>query len=231
MSAHPTTGPVGPATVGASGGPATDASTRRDRGGRSSRAPSAPRRRRRWVSVAGDTALTVAAAVGATCILLVLATLLFDVRVTLFSTGSMSPTIPAGAAAVARGIPASEISVGDVVTVERPGQLPITHRVRSVEPVEGEPELRRITMRGDANAVDDPFPYDVERVRVVVFSVPGIAPVIAAAGTPPVLATVTVVATLLVVAMFWPRRRPARGAPVDASGDAVATSPDAETRP
>ncbi|MEH3090271.1 MAG: hypothetical protein PGN24_12005, partial [Microbacterium arborescens] len=169
-----------------------------------------PRRRRgRWGVRIADAGLAVAAVAGVLCIVLAIAAVVFDVRVTLFSTGSMSPTIPAGSAAVARGLPAADIRVGDVVTVERPGRLPITHRVTSVAPVpDGMPEARRITMRGDANAVEDPFPYDVERVRLVVFAVPGIAPVVAAAGTPAVMAAVTVAATALVVAVFWPRRRP-----------------------
>lgn len=163
--------------------------------------------RRRPLSRVGDAMLVLAAATGALCIALTIAAAVFDVRVTLFSTGSMSPTIPAGAAAVARGIPASEVRVGDVVTVERAGKLPITHRVTSVVAVpDGDPEARRITMRGDANVVEDPFPYDVERVRIVMFSVPGIAPLIAGVGTPPVMAGVTGAATVLVVAIFWPRR-------------------------
>lgn len=164
-------------------------------------------RARSWRSVTADAALTIAAALGAVCIALVIAAALFDVRIILFSTGSMSPAIPAGSAAIVRGIPAADVSVGDVITVERPGQLPITHRVTSVESVPGgAPEQRRLTMRGDANRVDDPFPYDVSTVRLVVWSVPGVAPAIAAMGNPWVLGIMTVAATTLVVWVFWPRR-------------------------
>lgn len=162
----------------------------------------------RWWVRTGDTALTVAAVLGVLCIVLVIAAAFFDVRVMLFSTGSMSPTIPAGSAAVVRSIPASDVAVGDVVTVERAGHLPITHRVTSVSSA---PDLdvgaRVLTMRGDANEADDPFPYAVERVRLVVFAVPGVAPLVAAMGSPWVIGTVTVAATAVVVAMFWPRRR------------------------
>lgn len=155
----------------------------------------------------GDTVLTVAAVLGALCIALVIAAALFDVRIILFSTGSMSPTIPAGSAAVVRQIPAAEVHVGDVITVDRPGKLPITHRATSVTTVpDAADDVRRITMRGDANPVDDPFPYDVAHVRLVVLSVPGIAPAVAALGNPWVLGTVTVAATALVVWVFWPRR-------------------------
>ncbi|WP_205791422.1 hypothetical protein [Microbacterium sulfonylureivorans] len=155
----------------------------------------------------GDIALTVAAVLGTVCIGLVIAAVFFDVRIILFSTGSMSPTIPAGSAAIVRQIPASEIEVGDVITVDRPGKLPITHRATSVSPVPGGREdARLITMRGDANAVDDPFPYEVTGVRLVVFSVPGIAPAVASLGNPWVLGSVTIGATVLVVWVFWPRR-------------------------
>ncbi|WP_461472760.1 S24/S26 family peptidase [Microbacterium sp. HJ5] len=170
-------------------------------------------RRRSWASTAGDIPLTVAAVLGALCITLVIAAVFFDVRIILFSTGSMSPAIPAGSAAIVRSIPAADVRPGDVITVERPGRLPITHRATSVEPVEDAgPDLRRITMRGDANAVEDPFPYDVTTVRLVVLSVPGIAPAIATLGEPWVLGGLTVAATLLVLWVFWPRRHEARAA-------------------
>ncbi len=163
---------------------------------------------RSWGAVVGDGALTVVAVLGAVCIALVIAAAFFDVRIILFSTGSMSPTIPAGSAAIVRHIPAAEIGVGDVITVDRPGKLPITHRVTSVAEVpDGADTQRRITMRGDANAVEDPLPYDVERVRLVVFSVPGIAPIIASLGNPWVLGTITLCATTLVIWVFWPRRK------------------------
>ena len=50
----------------------------------------------------------------------------------MFKTGSMSPTITAGSVALVREIPASEINVGDVVTVDREDALPVTHRVTSI---------------------------------------------------------------------------------------------------
>ena len=164
-------------------------------------------RGRSWLRVAGDIALTGAAVLGTICIVLVLAAAFFDARIILFSTGSMSPTIPAGSAAVVRQIPAAEIDVGDVITVDRPGRLPITHRVTGVTAVPGaSDDARRITMRGDANPVDDALPYDVSSVRRVMFSVPGIAPVFAAFGNPWVLGTLTVAATALVIGVFWPKR-------------------------
>ncbi|MDW4573738.1 S26 family signal peptidase [Microbacterium sp. M3] len=165
----------------------------------------ARRRRSAWAT-AGDAALTVAAVLGAVCIVLAIAAAVFDVRIVLFRTGSMSPTIPAGSAAIVHAVPAGDIAVGDVIMVDRPGDLPVTHRVVGIESVPGAREARRLTMRGDANAVDDPLPYTVTEARRVVLSVPGVAPVLGSLGSPWVLGSITVAATVHIVAVFWPRR-------------------------
>lgn len=167
-------------------------------------------RRRSAASVVGDVLLTVAAAGGALCIVLVVAAVAFGVSIMLFSTGSMSPSIPAGAAALVREVPAASVEVGDVVTVDRPGRLPITHRVVAITgagtgaAAEAGAE-RELTLRGDANPVDDPAPYRVSTVRLVLFAVPGVASTIAAFGNPLVLGTLTLLASALVVWAFWPR--------------------------
>lgn len=152
----------------------------------------------------GDVLLWLAAVAGAVCILLVVLALTAQITLIMFRTGSMSPTIPAGSVAVVQRVPASEIEVGDVVTVDREGELPVTHRVTSID-VGASADERVITMRGDANAAADPFPYTVSSVRKVLFSVPGIALIIAGMGNPVVLGTLTVAATALVVWAFWPR--------------------------
>lgn len=162
--------------------------------------------RRRWARLA-DAGLALAALLGAVCIVLAVAAVLFDVRIVMFRTGSMSPTIPAGSAAVVHGIPAADVQVGDVVMVDREGQLPVTHRVVGVEAIPGVDDARSIRMRGDANDVDDPMPYEVREVRRVVFALPGVAPVLVALGTPWVMGALTIAATALIVVVFWPRRR------------------------
>ncbi|HEY1105973.1 MAG TPA: S26 family signal peptidase, partial [Agromyces sp.] len=96
--------------------------------------------------------LTLAAVAGALCLVLVVAAGVFQVGIVLFRTGSMGPTIPAGSAALVREVPASSLAVGDVVTVDRPGRLPVTHRIVAIDDGSG-PELRRLTLRGDANPV------------------------------------------------------------------------------
>lgn len=164
----------------------------------------------RWVarrSRAADVLLTIGAVLGSACIGLVIVALLFGVRIMLFSTGSMAPTIPVDSVALAQTVDASEVRVGDVVTVARPGKLPITHRVVAIEEIDSDAGARRITMRGDANSADDPLPYDVVEVQRVFFSIPFGARFVSSLNSPWVLGGLTIVATAIVVAAFWPRRR------------------------
>lgn len=151
----------------------------------------------------GDWALTVLAAAGALCIIAVIAAFAFNITLIMFSTGSMSPAIPSGSVAAVREIPATEIDVGDVVTVERPNALPITHRVTEIVTTDGDQVT--FTMQGDANADPDPAPYTTDTVRLVLFSVPGVATVISSMQDPVVLGVITVLAAALVTWAFWPR--------------------------
>jgi signal peptidase len=153
-------------------------------------------------SMVGGTLLNLAAVGGVVCIIAVIAAFAFNISLIMFKTGSMSPTIPTGSLAVVRQIPASEIRVGDVVTVERAGKLPISHRVRTVASAGG--EVRVVTLRGDANPSDDPQPYTVSHVRRVLWSVPGLAYAVAAVSRPSVLGGVTLAAAALVTWAFWP---------------------------
>lgn len=148
--------------------------------------------------------LNIAAIGGVVCIALTLAAVLFNVTLIMFKTGSMSPTIPAGSLAVVREIPAEEARVGDVVTVARPGKLPVTHRVVATEPATAGSTL--LTLRGDANPVDDPEPYLVTKVRIVMASVPGLASVVVAVSNPLAMGIITVAVASLVTWVFWPRK-------------------------
>lgn len=166
-------------------------------------ADTAPRHVAGPVSRVGDALLTVASVGGAVCILLVIAALFLDISMMLFKTGSMSPTIPAGSMAVVREIPATDVVVGDVVTVERAGKLPVTHRVIEVRP--GPDGAVQLTMQGDANPVPDSEPYVVDRVRIVLWSVPGVASVFVFLAQPWVMLAMAVLVAGLVTWAFWPR--------------------------
>lgn len=153
--------------------------------------------------------LTLAAVGGVICIILTILAFTGGYSLIMFKTGSMSPTIPAGSVALVQRIPASEIRVDDVVTVDRAGQLPITHRVTNVAPG-STTDARVIRMKGDANESEDPTPYAVTEGRIVRGSVPALAHVIVWFGSPWVLGSITIGAALLVTWAFWPRTPPVR---------------------
>ena len=186
----------------------TTGTTRRELRAEEAPTASAPRRRG-LAKLLADVLLWIAAIGGVICIVLVILAYTAGITLIMFKTGSMSPTIPAGSVAVVQRIPASEIEIGDVITVDRAGDLPVTHRVTSIG--DGSiPGERVITMKGDANAVEDPAPYTVTSGRIVLFSVAGIATVIVGMGNPFVLGGITIAAAVLVVWAFWPREK---GAP------------------
>jgi signal peptidase len=159
---------------------------------------------RRAGRILREALLTVAALGGAACIVLVVLAFTGGYSLVMFKTGSMSPTIPAGSVALVQQIPASEIAVGDVVTVERSDALPITHRVTTIADGASD-DQKVITMRGDANETEDPLPYTIDEVRIVRGSVPHLAHVIVWFGNPIVLGGITIFAAILVTWAFWPR--------------------------
>jgi signal peptidase len=115
----------------------------------------------------------------------------------------MSPAIPAGSLAVVRQIPAQDAHVGDVVTVSRPGDLPITHRVVSTRP--GTNGTTMLRLKGDANAAPDPTAYVVSTVRLVIWHAPRLAYVVVWLGGPVVPGALAVAVSALVVWVLWPR--------------------------
>jgi len=160
------------------------------------------------VSVVRTTLLNTAAAGGLVCILLVIAAFVFNITLIMFKTGSMEPTIPTGSLAVVRQIPASEAHVGDVVTVDRPGALPVSHRVVSTHRAAN--GYTALVLQGDANRDPDVPPYVVKNVRLLMFSVPGLAYFVAWLGNPFVLGSITLAVTALVVWVLWPASRQSR---------------------
>ncbi|MFE6994461.1 signal peptidase I [Microbacterium sp. NPDC057659] len=156
----------------------------------------------RWIR---EILLTLAALGGIVCIVLTLLAFTGGYSLIMFKTGSMSPTIPAGSVALVQKAPASDLRIGDVVTVDRAGALPVTHRITSVSPGPSHAQ-RVVTLRGDANETDDPAPYTITDARIVRGSLPHLAHVIVWFGSPWVLGTITVAAAALVTWAFWPRR-------------------------
>ncbi|WP_194822420.1 signal peptidase I [Micromonospora sp. S-DT3-3-22] len=150
-----------------------------------------------------DLALTLLAVGGAVCVVLVPLALFFDISLVLFKTGSMGPTIPAGSLAVVREIPASEVAVGDVVTVDRTPLPPITHRV--VDIADGGGPVRLLTLRGDANESNDAMPHAVTHVRLVEWSVPGLGYAVRTLSNIYVTSMIAIGIAVIITWAFWPR--------------------------
>lgn len=153
-----------------------------------------------------DAALAIAGLAGLAAIAWGIATLFFGFSLVTFATGSMAPTIPTGSLALVREVPASELEVGQVVTLQRGGErLPITHRITAIEPDPNVPNGRIVSMQGDANTIPDLFPYHVKTGKVVLASIAGGQAVSDALGSPVTLVAVTLGAGALVLWAFWPR--------------------------
>ncbi|WP_328600012.1 signal peptidase I, partial [Rhodococcus sp. (in: high G+C Gram-positive bacteria)] len=113
--------------------------------------------------------LTLGALAGFACIALFIAGLAFGISPLIFKSGSMSPAINTGALAFARTVPASEIQVGDIVSVSDSQGTRITHRVESIDQ-QGN-NLSVAQLRGDANPIADPDPYVITEADRVFFSI------------------------------------------------------------
>jgi signal peptidase len=160
----------------------------------------------------------VAAAAGVLSVAWVAASLVFGLSLVSLATGSMAPSMPTGTLALVREVPAGEIKVGQVVTLQRADEaLPITHRVIGVE-ADGATAGRIVRMQGDANPVPDIRPYNVVTGKLVLASVPGLAAVANAVVSPAGLAVSTLLAAALALWAFWPpadrRLAPHRARPV-----------------
>jgi len=160
-----------------------------------------------------DAAYILAGLAGVVCILWLVASSVFGVSIVIFQTGSMAPTMPTGTAAVVLPVDASELAVGDVVTVPTPGKvLPVTHRVVSVTPDPLTPGGSILELKGDANDTQDQQAYQVSEVRRVLFALPGAGYALVFMRTPLFLGMATVIVASLVVVAFWPRPRAAHRA-------------------
>ena len=100
-----------------------------------------------------EIALNVAAVAGLICIIATLASLIFGIKPLVFRSGSMEPAISTGALALAKTVPATELAVGDVISVDNDQGVRITHRVVELESAGADTVLA--TLKGDANNVDD----------------------------------------------------------------------------
>jgi len=147
--------------------------------------------------------LTVASVVGAVMLLITLFASQAGLRPLVVRSGSMEPTIKTGAMVLMREVPASDIRVGDVVSVERPDHTRVTHRVVEVK---HSGSTAVLTLKGDANEDVDPAPVTVTSAYRLVFSVAGIGRAAAWLATPAGGFALGCIITLVATVVL--RRRP-----------------------
>ncbi|MFB9780013.1 signal peptidase I [Rhodococcus baikonurensis] len=168
--------------------------------------------------------LTLGALAGLASIVIFIAGLVFGITPLIFRSGSMSPTIDTGALAFARTVPASEVQVGDILSVYDSQGTRITHRVESIDQ-QGN-NLAVAQLRGDANPIADPDPYVITEADRVFFSINRLGYVaVWLSGSSGLVLGAIAVGGLLYIA-FRPRRNPDEGEPRldrhDAHGDSHA---------
>lgn len=171
--------------------------------------------RTRWWKTAGEwikpPLIALAGLLGVLGILLTILPF-FGWNTIVLSSGSMSPTYPAGSVLLAHDVPAAEAKVGDIVMVLRPGQAPVTHRVIAVETANAALGTATLALKGDANTAPDPEPYDVQRVGLVAGGIPWGGQVLAAIRSPWGLGFLTIGVAALVLWSWWPKRGEGRHA-------------------
>lgn len=129
------------------------------------------RRRRAVLSLRAvrEVGLTVGAVLGVLCLASAGAAVVLDVKPVVFESGSMAPAIDTGALAISRTVPASELAVGDVVTVRTGTGVRVTHRIQDISLAGGKATL---VLKGDANGAVDDNAYVVSSAPRVLFDVP-----------------------------------------------------------
>ena len=111
-----------------------------------------------------DRVLTALALTIIVCVSVVLGGLAAGYRPVVIQTGSMDPIAPPKSLIIAAPRDATEIDVGDIVVMRRPGATPVTHRVIEIE---GTNTTRFAITQGDANEAPDAAPYPLEGEELV----------------------------------------------------------------
>lgn len=126
-------------------------------------------------------------------------------------TGSMRPAIDPGDVVLVRAVDPATVEAGDVITFDRGGEVPTTHRVIEVVGTPSDPAFRT---QGDANEDPDGGVVPAADVRgVVVLTIPFVGTIISAADTGyGFLALVVLPFVLLVLDVALERYRRGRGA-------------------
>ncbi|WP_072691600.1 signal peptidase I, partial [Rhodococcus marinonascens] len=179
-----------------------------------------------------DIALNVGAIAGLVCVLAASASFFFGIKPLVFRSGSMSPDITTGSLALSRAVPASDLAVGDVVSVLNPQGTRITHRVKEI--VSSNANSSVLILKGDANKDADLSPYTVSEADRVFFSVPSLGYVVAWLSSPVAIFLGGAFVGSLMVVAFRPAARKdddGQGGSGGSSGGEKSGEPEAESEP
>lgn len=116
-----------------------------------------------------EVVLTVGAVLGVLCLVSGAAAVAFDIKPVVFQSGSMSPAVDTGALGISRTVPASELAVGDIVTVRTGTGVRVTHRIKDIS-LSG--KKATLVLKGDANGVADDKVYVVKSAPRLMFDIP-----------------------------------------------------------
>jgi signal peptidase len=115
--------------------------------------------------------LAVLCTVGTLSVVVCALSFVFDFTPSIVLSGSMEPTLPVGSVVFTQTVDVADVAVGDIVTVPQHGDEGIvTHRVVAIEPADA--GRAKLTLRGDANQVDDIAPYTVRTADLYRFKIP-----------------------------------------------------------
>ena len=115
-----------------------------------------------------DLALTIGAVVGVGCLLVVVAGPLLGVSAQFVRSGSMEPDFGTGALVFAREASVSDLTEGDVVSIQTEGSR-ITHRIVEIH---RDGDMATLTLQGDANRNPDTRTHTVSSADRVFLDVP-----------------------------------------------------------
>lgn len=152
--------------------------------------------------IAIEVTLTAGAIAGVLCVFTAIVSASLGLSPLIFRSDSMSPAIDVGDVAISRSVPATDVAPGDIVSVMRPDGTRITHRVVSIDSRVG--NSTTMTLRGDANSVEDSEPYIVSTVDEVLFHIPNLGYVLSAFANPFAWAVATLFTLGLLCLAFRP---------------------------
>jgi signal peptidase I len=154
-----------------------------------------------------DAVLIVLSVIGVVSIAWLLAAWAWGLTIIVFVTGSMAPTMPTGTAAVVQEVEATQLEIGDVVTVPKPDSaIPVTHRIVSIAEVPAQPGSRELSLKGDANDTVDPITYTVADAQRVVAAVPNAGWLVVLSKNPLSAIALTLAVAGAIAWALWPTK-------------------------